>query len=1151
MAKKLIDWEVALDLPTLRRIQKEISQIKEVFRKTVEDTKKRGALVDKNDSQAVKQYVTEVEALAALNKDLIAQDKKLAQAQDKLTKEYKEEGVELQKINALKREQTKRNKQQAREQLGLISSYERLVRRTRDAKNEAKNLAVQFGKGSKQFKEAAKSARLLDKELKSIDNSVGDNFRNVGKYSNALKGFGRTILQFTGVAGGLTVFRDAFNRIKDFTQSQADLQAISGKTAGELASLTQQAKDLGATTQFSASEITGLQIELAKLGFTTDEIAQSTGGISNLAAATGVDLPRAAALAGSALRAFGLDASEAERVASVLGVATTKTALDIGQLETGLSTVAPVAASFGFSIEDTTALLGQLSNAGFDASSAATATRNILLNLADSNGKLAQELGRPIKSADDLALGLQELQSRGVNLAEALELTDKRSVAAFSTFLKGSDSLVPLRDSITDVSDELQIMADKRLDTVGGALKLLESAWEGFLIELNEGTGAFGSLKDTIKFVADNFDTFIKALKIGLQVFAAYKTITLITIAQNKLLGASFLQVAKSEGAVKGALKGIGAQFKKLNDTLKKNIIGIVITLLYGLYDALTIVDTATEQYEATQDKLNNLTADANAEYEKEVQNLDILVQRIKATNSESEDRAKLVDELNSKYGTTLKNIKDETMFLKELDSVQKDIIQNLNDQLDARIKNTKFNTIIQEIARVEAEQLKIEQKIEEAWGQNALTEFLQGFVNYEDTRGVLQDQFNENEEFLRRLKVEQEELKKELITDSINNNTPTSAPTVSGGDSTGQSEVIKQQLTYLETLKKELKEVEEAREKLVTKDGIIDEEKFTNTELKIKELKIQISELQKLLDVEKDAIQKIAIGDIDVEQIKKDGKEAGITFGEAFLEGFKQQAKEQAEQDKLQKELADAQLQLATTTLDKINEAVAASTAKRKEELQKQVQDQEAALSTQEARAAAGLENSLATEQKILAERQAQLAKQERKEQALAAATAVWDAYKAYLNTPDTSPQDALQKSIQDVGTLQALVSAINIGFSEGGYTGDGGKYDPAGIVHKGEFVIDKETTSKMGLRGATMTDFNNMVTGYTMPHDFFATNRDKIERATNTGVHVVDTTHELREIKQAIQNQPVQQVDVKGLLVQETIIKKGRRTKNTYRRK
>lgn len=34
--------------------------------------------------------------------------------------------------------------------------------------------------------------------------------------------------------------------------------------------------------------------------------------------------------------------------------------------------------------------------------------------------------------------------------------------------------------------------------------------------------------------------------------------------------------------------------------------------------------------------------------------------------------------------------------------------------------------------------------------------------------------------------------------------------------------------------------------------------------------------------------------------------------------------------------------------------------------------------------------------------------------------------------------------------------------GFAEGGYTGDGGKYEPAGTVHKGEFVITKEKTQK-----------------------------------------------------------------------------------------
>jgi TP901 family phage tail tape measure protein len=44
----------------------------------------------------------------------------------------------------------------------------------------------------------------------------------------------------------------------------------------------------------------------------------------------------------------------------------------------------------------------------------------------------------------------------------------------------------------------------------------------------------------------------------------------------------------------------------------------------------------------------------------------------------------------------------------------------------------------------------------------------------------------------------------------------------------------------------------------------------------------------------------------------------------------------------------------------------------------------------------------------------------------------------------------------------LLAAAKASVAGFAEGGYTGDGGKYTPAGVVHKGEFVINKENTRK-----------------------------------------------------------------------------------------
>lgn len=38
--------------------------------------------------------------------------------------------------------------------------------------------------------------------------------------------------------------------------------------------------------------------------------------------------------------------------------------------------------------------------------------------------------------------------------------------------------------------------------------------------------------------------------------------------------------------------------------------------------------------------------------------------------------------------------------------------------------------------------------------------------------------------------------------------------------------------------------------------------------------------------------------------------------------------------------------------------------------------------------------------------------------------------------------------------------------GFADGGYTGSGGKYEPAGIVHRGEYVLPQETVARIGVR-------------------------------------------------------------------------------------
>ena len=95
----------------------------------------------------------------------------------------------------------------------------------------------------------------------------------------------------------------------------------------------------------------------------------------------------------------------------------------------------------------------------------------------------------------------------------------------------------------------------------------------------------------------------------------------------------------------------------------------------------------------------------------------------------------------------------------------------------------------------------------------------------------------------------------------------------------------------------------------------------------------------------------------------------------------------------------------------------------------------------------------------------------------------------------------------------LKAAADKLD-GFSDGGYTGDGDKYEAAGIVHKGEFVIDKETTQGLGLRGADMGDFKSMMS----MHDMTKENARKVR--SNPNVEVINS---IKSLENTLKGKPV----------------------------
>ena len=317
------------------------------------------------------------------------------------------------------------------------------------------------------------------------------------------KSFGRLGNQISGAFVGLfalqkffSVIQDGFNTIKDFEQQMARVKAITGATDEELKKLTNNAKELGKATIFTAEQVGKLQEEYAKLGFSTAEVLLATEATLNLAAATGSDLAESAVIAGSTIRGFGLDASEAGRVTDVMAAAFTGSALDLEKFGVAMSKVAPVAATAGISLEKTTALLGKLTDSGFDASTAGTALRNIFIKL-EQNGLTLEESFEKIRNATN-------------PVAEAVELFDVRSASLALTLADNEDAANKFSSSLENAEGSAKDMADTVSDTLQGDITRLGSAWDGLILSIENSEGVFRDVVQGISGIISDLSTTIE-----------------------------------------------------------------------------------------------------------------------------------------------------------------------------------------------------------------------------------------------------------------------------------------------------------------------------------------------------------------------------------------------------------------------------------------------------------------------------------------------------------------------------------------------------------------------------------------------------------------------------------------------------------------
>ena len=278
----------------------------------------------------------------------------------------------------------------------------------------------------------------------------------------------------------ITLFVKATNIGNKFAKEISTLGAITSKTNEELSGLSNQAKALGASTQFTAIEVVRLQTELAKLGFTIGDIKNATPAILDLAASLEIGLASAAELAGSVVRSFGLSTEDTKKVVDTLAKSTSISALNFEALRESLKMVAPTARATGVSLEETTALLAVLADNGLKGGVAGTGLAKTFIELSKKGITLDEAIDKVNNS------------SNGLNTA--LDLVGINGSKALNTLASNADKLKPLTEQLDKADDAARRLAERRLDNAAGDVTKLGSAWDGFMLSLEDGSGVFSKM---------------------------------------------------------------------------------------------------------------------------------------------------------------------------------------------------------------------------------------------------------------------------------------------------------------------------------------------------------------------------------------------------------------------------------------------------------------------------------------------------------------------------------------------------------------------------------------------------------------------------------------------------------------------------------
>lgn len=468
------------------------------------------------------EYLKELHALQQLTREEMvkAETSKLI---DKLYKdraavlaysstEYKNEAASLQKL-------TQEERVAAETAKAMEKAQERLARAIAATNPDVQKLVEQYKKLEKQQREATTAGGHWSKHIAGL-NQLTASFR--AALSGVGMGFGiytsATIVAASATYGLVNAVKQIVAVGAEFTKELSVVNAAMGLTAEQYQTLEKASIEMSASSRYSATQVVQAFREMGMSGFEYQEAMEGVSSVLTLASIGMMSFGQASDIATNVLYGFGLEAADLSRVVDVMAQAVTDSAQTVEQLGTTMSYIAPVAQSFGVSLETVTAATQVLVNAGIKSSRAGTGLRRVFTALFSDSENVTKQLGELGVTVNTMA---GDMDAELVRVLKAVYAATNGATTGIGNLTKaiglyGIPSFLALVKSVGDGSESLEDITAKLRGAGGAAYEMKKRIEDNLAIDFEKLQAAISAVQEKI------FMLFGESLREATQAITAF-----------------------------------------------------------------------------------------------------------------------------------------------------------------------------------------------------------------------------------------------------------------------------------------------------------------------------------------------------------------------------------------------------------------------------------------------------------------------------------------------------------------------------------------------------------------------------------------------------------------------------------------------------